>query len=165
MVADKSGEAALIEIMDGRKEVKLIQENMKVDYLIATNHIHISNMVSIEPYAMKNSVIRYRCLKQWITQNSDIDEKKIKELLLTPYPNGLMLPFYEDRFGTIKSIVFNLTLGKADICWGGLKANKWHSFDIEDNLENKTCLQNIKNQSMIKDFFDTEPIEGQKDLF
>lgn len=114
---------------------------------------------------MKNSVIRYRCLKQWITQNSDIDEKKIKELLLTPYPNGLMLPFYEDRFGTIKSIVFNLTLGKADICWGGLKANKWHSFDIEDNLENKTCLQNIKNQSMIKDFFDTEPIEGQKDLF
>lgn len=165
MVADKSGEAALIEIMDGRKEVKLIQENMKVDYLIATNHIHISNMVSIEPYAMKNSVIRYRCLKQWITQNSDIDEKKIKKLLLTPYPNGLMLPFYEDRFGTIKSIVFNLTLGKADICWGGLKANKWHSFDIDDNLENKTCLQNIKNQSTIKDFFDTEPIEGQKDLF
>jgi|GEM_PF-96547 len=160
MVADKHGEAALIEIMDGRKEVKLVKENTDADYLIATNHIHISSMVNMEPYAMKNSIIRYRCLKEWITQNSDVDEQKLKELLLTPYPDGLMLPFYEDYFGTIKSIVFNLTLGKIDICWGGLETNRWHSFNIDDSIESKTCLQNINKQPTATDFFDIEPIEG-----
>ena len=165
MLADKSGEAALIEIMDGRKEVKLIQDDMKVDYLIATNHIHISSMMSMEPYATKNSITRYRCLKQWITQNSNIDELKIKKLLLTPYPDGLMLPFYEDSFGTIKSIVFNLSLGNIEICWGGLETNKWYLFNIKDNVERKTCIQNIKKQPTVNGFFDIEPIEGQKDLF
>lgn len=165
MAADPGGEAALIEIMDGRKEVKLLQKDVKADYLIATNHIHISSMVSMEPYAMKNSILRYRCLKQWITQNSDIDEQNLKELLLTPYPDGLMLPFYEDNFGTIKSIVFNLSLGKIDICWGGLEQNQWHSFHLDDTLPGKTYLQKIKKQPTVKDFFDLEPIEGQEDLF
>ena len=80
--------------------------------------------------------------------------------LLTPYPDGLMLPFYEDYFGTIKSIVFNLTLGKIYICWGCLETNRWHSFNIGDSIESKTCLQNINKQPTTTDFFDIEPIEG-----
>lgn len=159
MVADKSGEAVLIEIMDGRKEINLLKRDIKKDYLIATNHIHITNMRNIEPYAMKNSIIRYRCLEQWIAQNSHIDEPEIKELLLTPYPNGLMLPFYDDYFGTIKSIVFNLTLGKIDICWCGLEENKWYSFFIDGDFENGAYLQNIKKQPITQDFFKIEPIE------
>lgn len=159
MIADKSGEAALIEIMDGRKEINLLQKGTKKDYLIATNHIHIPSMINIEPYAMRNSIIRYRCLEQWITQRSHIDETEIKELLLTPYPNGLMLPFYKDYFGTIKSMVFNLTLGKIDICWGGLDENKWHSFYIDSDFENRTYPQIIKEQSTIQDFFKIEPIK------
>ena len=159
MIADKSGEAVLIEIMDGKKEINLIQKDNKKDYLIATNHIHIPNMINIEPYAMKNSIQRYKCLEKWVTQTPLIDEPEIKELLLTPYPNGLMLPFYDDYFGTIKSIVFNLSLGKIDICWGGLEENKWHSFNIDSNFKNKTYSQNIKKLPTIQDFFKIKPIE------
>ncbi len=153
MIADKSGKAALIEIMDGIKEIDFIQNHNEKNFLIATNHTHIESLIKAEPYAMKNSLVRYRCLEEWIAQNPLISEYDIKELLLTPYPNGLMLPYYDDFFGTIKSIVFDLNLGKVDICWCGLYENEWHSYYVDANVNSASYSQSVKKQLTPPDFF------------
>ncbi len=146
-------EELLIEIMDGIKEIDFIQNHNEKNFLIATNHTHIESLTKAEPYAMKNSLVRYRCLEEWIAQNPLISEYDIKELLLTPYPNGLMLPYYDDFLGTIKSIVFDLNLGKVDICWCGLYENEWHSYYVDANVNSASYSQSVKKQLTPPDFF------------
>ena len=45
-------------------------------------------------------------------------------------PKGLCAYYHGGYFGTIWSMVFDLTQGKIDICFGPPSHNKWHSFSV-----------------------------------
>ncbi|NLL77239.1 MAG: linear amide C-N hydrolase [Clostridiales bacterium] len=158
ILADKSGKAALVEIIDGEKGVDLIHEKSDKKCLMATNHAHIDTMKKLDPYAIKNSIIRYECMEKWIASNRQVNEDNLKELLLTPYPNGLMLKYYDDFFGTIKSLIFNLDLGRVNICWGGLNENNWQSFSFSEKFSPMSLEQQIKKDNTPPDFFALQTI-------
>ncbi|HAQ41335.1 MAG TPA: hypothetical protein DCM73_11205 [Clostridiales bacterium] len=60
------------------------------------------------------------------SQSIQVDECDIYELFdrYCPGLNEELQGFYDDFFGTIKSIVFDLNLSKVDICWCGLYENE-----------------------------------------
>ena len=60
-----------------------------------------------------------------------ITPANIKSFLSTEIPNGLCAYYYAGSFGTVWSMLFDLTLEKVDICFGLPSHNKWHNFSVD----------------------------------
>lgn len=155
LIADKSGNIALVETLDGRKKVKRInQSEVKIEsFLHSTNHVHIEELHKFEPQSMSNSIHRYKLIKEYIESSKKIGERDLMNLLTTKYPQGLSCNYYSDFFGTLKSIVMNLNMGKFNILWGGLEDNGWNSYYLNDDFKYTTQLVNINIEKSPSDFF------------
>ncbi|MEJ8555084.1 C45 family autoproteolytic acyltransferase/hydolase [Tepidibacter sp. Z1-5] len=144
ILADKFGRAALFETLDGKKAVQKIDETTTKQYIHSTNHAHLPEIVEIEPLAMEHSACRYEFIKNYMDQANQLTDKDLKELLLSEYPTGLCCHWYDEFFGTIKSMVFDVTLGKVDICWGGLNQNGWKTYSLNTDMQVGNFMVNIK---------------------
>ena len=113
-------------------------------YLHSTNHAHLPEIVEIEPLAMEHSVCRYEFIKTYMEQAKQLTDKDLKELLLSEYPRGLCCHWYDEFFGTIKSMVFDVTLGKVDICWGGIGANGWKTYSLDTDMQVENLMVDIE---------------------
>lgn len=134
LLADKSGQAALVETLDGRRAIKRIDSRDPQSYLHATNHVVLSELKTFEPKAMRNSLHRYEYLRNFLDQAGKITPAQLKTLLLGKYPDGLCCHFYADYMGTTKSLLMDLNLGQVEICWGGLESNGWQVYPVSQPL-------------------------------
>jgi len=50
------------------------------------------------------------------------------------YPDGLCCHYFEEFFGTTKSMVIDPAAGIIHLCWGGRAENGWQTFDIREPL-------------------------------
>jgi predicted choloylglycine hydrolase len=135
MLADKSGQAALLETLDGRRAVRRINSMGPTQYLFATNHVLLPELKSYQPQAMRNSVRRVEGLRRYLEQAAGITASDLKTLLLKPYPEGLCFHYYGDYMGTTKSLIMDLNSGEMEICWGGLATNGWQRQRVSQPLE------------------------------
>lgn len=154
IVADKSGNAVLVETMDGMKAIKKIAPTTDQDYLCAANHVVLPELKEYEPQFMKNSLVRFKLIEEFMNRDNKISSKEIKELLLTKYPHGLCCHCYSEFFGTTKSIVLDLNEGSLDICWAGLKENGFKKYYIADELKESIAPLKINMEKSQKGFFD-----------
>lgn len=137
-LADAKGNAALVETMDGHMGYQKLSETSEKKYVCGTNHIVLSELQSYEPVAMRNSIVRYNQLEQFLSGPNRISEDEIKELLLKKYPEGMSCYFYKDWFGTIKSIVMDPIQKRLSICWLGQKENGWEDYFVTKEMQSKT---------------------------
>ncbi|WP_304942315.1 C45 family autoproteolytic acyltransferase/hydolase [Vallitalea guaymasensis] len=152
ILADKNGRAALFETLDGRKAVQKIDGTTKKQYIHSTNHAHLPEIMEIEPLAMEHSVCRYEYIKEYMDESNQLNDNDLKELLLSKYPTGLCCHWYDEFFGTVKSMVFDVTLGKVDICWGGIAANGWKTYFLDEELQEENLMVNIEVEHPTFDF-------------
>ncbi len=139
LLADKGSHAALVETFDGRFAIRSIGDggdDAGQQYLHATNHAHLEQMVVHEPQAMHHSRVRYERIQRFLDDKTKKGEESLKSFLLTEYPAGLNCPFYQEFFGTIKSVIMDLNAGKFTICWGGLEENGWRNYKIQKPMGN-----------------------------
>lgn len=143
MMADKQGNIALFETVDGHSAVM-----QGTDCLWATNHPVIPAMIPYEPMAMRHSLQRYEWIRQELNKNSSLDadqgkngiqgvtREQLKRMLLANYPEGLCCHYFKDFFGTTKSMVIELDPAGASIelCWGGQIENGWNKYNINEPL-------------------------------
>lgn len=135
MLTDKTGHAALVETLDGHMEIKKISEEGPEHYLCATNHPVIPEMIPYEPRAMRHSLVRYEYIRRTIGRTGKVNGEKLKEMLLSMYPDGLCCHFFHDFFGTTKSMLIKPSCGTIELCWGGDISNGWKIYDITKPLE------------------------------
>lgn len=156
LLADKSGNMVLVETLDGKKEIKKINEfgNKREYFLHSTNHIHIDKLHKLEPQSMNNSIHRYNLIKEYVDNSKKISEKDLMNFLSLKYPYGLSCNYYNDFFGTLKSIVMDLNTGTFNILWGGLESNIWNKYYLNDNIKSTTQLINIDIEKAPSDFFE-----------
>lgn len=152
ILADKFGRAALFETLDGKKAVQEIDGTTTKQYLHSTNHAHLPEIMEIEPLAMEHSACRYSFIKNYVDQAKQLTNEDLKELLLAKYPTGLCCHWYEEFFGTIKSMVFDVTLGKVDICWGGRAANGWKTYALDADIQAENFMIDIEVEHPTFDF-------------
>lgn len=136
MLVDKGGHIALVETLDGRMGVKQMDDSSDEKFLYATNHPVIPELVPFEPQGMRNSLVRDEIIRQTFEQKGSIAAEDLKKLLLGKYPEGLCCHYYEDFFGTTKSMIIDPAQGTLELCWGGLIENGWHRYDIRQPLAN-----------------------------
>lgn len=141
LLADRSGRAALVETMDGIMAIKQIDKQGTQKYLHATNHVVLPELKQYEPMVMRHSLQRYEYIQQYLDHADSITTEDLKVLLHSKFPQGLCCHYYEEFFGTTKSMVMNLNEGEIKLCWGGLADNGWQSYYVSQPLYE--CTQSI----------------------
>ena len=131
LIADAHGDAALVGTYDGVKEVK----RAELDYLIATNHGLFSKIQEMEPGKLEHSQLRYDILEKKCKEGGKRSIDEIQELLLTEFPKGLSVHNYKEGFGTVHSVLFNLTDLQLAFSFGSPLQNKVNKIGVGDNLE------------------------------
>lgn len=160
-LADAEGHGCIVETMHGEQFYAKITSASEKKYLCATNHIAIPSFQHKEPYAMKNSVVRLQTLENYMeagmTKQCQHEEEALKELFAKRYPEGLSAPYYDDFFGTIKTVVMDTVNRSYQIHWLLEEENGWESYQLGDTHEDHTLAKCYQKERAHPSFF--EPIQ------
>lgn len=130
IVADKSGEAALIEIFGPHKAVKKIDAKTAEQMVSSTNHFTLPEMTQYRDPVWVNSQTRYDAIQSRLAGEQKVNLQTIKTLLSDEYPKGLACHFYEEWFGTLRSMIFDPQAGEIEMCFGSPVGGNWHKIDF-----------------------------------
>jgi predicted choloylglycine hydrolase len=135
LIADRSSNAVLVEFADGIRDIKRIDKNSDDKCLSSTNHYTL-------PKTMKSNELncgiigqsrkRYQLLASNLNAASEVRKEALRTILSRKFPQGLCDHYYSQGFGTVWSLIFDLTSINADICFGAPTHNKWHSFALNE---------------------------------
>jgi hypothetical protein len=134
IVTDSSGEAALIEVAYAHRGVKRIQQASQDQFLWATNHYTLAEMLPYDTGRMRQSVTRHRAIESRIRNVLPRANKdSIRDLLSEPMPEGVCLHHYSVGLGTLWSMIFDVTDVTVDICFGAPSSteNSWRTFGLQ----------------------------------
>lgn len=147
MLMDKNGNAALFETMDGIQETKQINPASQEQFLWATNHPVLPSLLQYEPEASIHSLRRGEWIASQLEGSSEITSEQLKNMLLSNYPDGLCCHYFQDYFGTTKSMLFSPADGIMELCWGGRAENGWQTYNIKQVMPDSSttiqiCMEN-----------------------
>lgn len=152
MLADSSNKIALLQSIDGHKSYKILENSDEESYLSVTNHSILEEIKTYEKMLIENSMIRNKRIVNMFNEKEKISKKDIKELLSTSYPDGLCCHYYDEFFGTLRSMIFDVTEKTIETTFGSPQINKWNTFSVEALVEReiKVVLPQEKSQ---QDFY------------
>jgi predicted choloylglycine hydrolase len=132
LIADPTGEAAVIEVLGDEKTVTKINGTSQQQWISATNHYRHEKMQKHNDFIMANSPVRLKTIESNLERLSGrLSTNHLKSLLSTRYPEGLCCHYYDEFFGTLRSIVFDLNSRQIEVCFGSPQVNEWHRIDFE----------------------------------
>lgn len=158
ILMDKAGHAALVETLDGRTAFKRIGPDSAEQLLFATNHAVLPELASAEPQVMAHSVRRYAYIQEQLTGKTGVTQDQLMGMLLSKYPDGLCCHYFEEYFGTTKSMVISPADGTIKLCWGGRGENGWSTYDIAAPLGTGTQTAEINLEKAVPGTYDWQPI-------
>lgn len=158
ILADRHGNATLVETLDGRMAFKSIDMESTEQYLYAANHPLLKDIIPSEPQAMANSLRRCEIIRACADGEEKISVDRLKSLLLLPYPEGLCCHCYDDFFGTTKSMIIDPSEGSIELCWGGRTENGWRKYCMSEPFPNTTFEIQLENTSADPSMFQMLPL-------
>lgn len=138
LITDRNDNAALLQVFDGEYGIKQISKDSSERCLFSTNHYFLSNMTKYQKYAgdwiLKNSKKRFELIDATLSREAPhVSKEDLRTLLSKEIYDGLCGHYYTDYFGTLFSIIYDLTDLKADICFGAPTHNNWQKpFSLND---------------------------------
>lgn len=154
MIADKFGNAVLIESYNGKKTFKKCDETTKEQFLCATNHLVLPELIHLEPMHLKTSDVRYQLIQNILVSKAQLTIENLKELLSEKYPKGLCCHYYDEFFGTLRAMIFDVTDGKLEICFGSPKNNQWYTFKVNESVKQAVFPVHLEREIAPSDFYD-----------
>jgi predicted choloylglycine hydrolase len=132
LMTDKNDNAALMQFFDGEYGVRQISKDSADRCLFSTNHYVLPSMAKYQKYAgdwiLKNSKKRFELIGATLSRLApNISKENIRELLSKEIYDGVCGHYYTDYFGTLFSIIYDVSGLEADICFGAPTHNSWHS--------------------------------------
>jgi hypothetical protein len=79
------------------------------------------------------------------------------DLLTAKYPKGLRCTFYDTYFGTLHSMVFDVTGRIVYICFGTPEKSKWHAFRVQDEIRQECYPVSLEREQAPSDFYQLIP--------
>jgi predicted choloylglycine hydrolase len=130
MLADPSGTLARVEVAGLKTAVKIVEPQSESDWLIATNHMQNFAKSEVNIPAFKNSFTRYNYIENYLQNNENISEENLQQFLDQTYPDGLCCNYYQEGFGTLRSMIFNPAERSIRVRFGSPQLNKWHTIKV-----------------------------------
>jgi predicted choloylglycine hydrolase len=138
VLADASGHAALVEFADGDMEVKQTNNDDPKPWIFSVNHY---NLPKIGKHNKLNcGIITHSTLRQALItdliqeKRPKISKEDLRRLFATSHPDGLCNYFYRDGFGTLWSMLFDVTEKTVDVCFSAPTHNEYHTFRLDDPI-------------------------------
>ena len=136
MFVDKHDNIAFVEVADGVLSVKRLPDDENESFWFSVNHFRFPDMQGYNKMncgIIVHSKVRETLITDWYKSNqSGITKDNLKTLLATEHPKGLCNPYYNDGFGTLWSMLFNVSKGSVDVCFSAPTHNKYHTFSLND---------------------------------
>lgn len=136
MFVDKQDNAAFVEVADGVQSVNRITPDDKEPYGFSVNHFRLPDMQEYNKLncgIITHSQLRESLITNWYNSHTPaITKENVRTLFATEHPKGLCNHFYNDGFGTLWSMIFDLTQGPADVCFSAPTHNYYHTFGLKD---------------------------------
>lgn len=132
LLADKSGQAALVEIACSHRAVRRIGPGSETAVLLSTNHFNHPDMMPYDQGRMWQSVARYQALDRALCSGQPIGKEDIRSVLSNPLPDGVCCHYYQDGLGTLWSAIYDVTAGEVEIALGTPRCNPWRKFGLYD---------------------------------
>lgn len=159
LVADAKGNAKIAEICSfGR--TKRISFREGEEFLAATNHYQNPDMLEFDNHRGRHSVRRWRTACETLSRyRGEATEEVMKTLLEKRMPEGLACPYYYDGLGTLRSMFFNVTAGKLQVCYGMPERENWSAVALDAPCENIIFDVAVENEfaENPKEFWKTLP--------
>jgi predicted choloylglycine hydrolase len=131
ILADRTGQAALVEIACSHRGIKRIHANTPEQKVIATNHYNLPEMKPYDLGRMWNSLLRYRAIHSRLENMKDeVTPEGMRAILSDLIPQGVCCHHYTDYLGTLWSEVIDVTAGMLEVCFGAPTHNPWHTFNL-----------------------------------
>ena len=138
LIMDRKSNAVLTEFADGAVEIKRINNDSKDKFLVSTNHYTLPLTIKSNEKncgIINNSQKRYQLITSSLKNaEPDITKETLKTILSRKFPEGVCDHYYSDYFGTVWSMIFDLTCRETEICFGAPTHNEWSSFTFNDPI-------------------------------
>ncbi|WP_144611345.1 C45 family peptidase [Bacillus cereus] len=139
-------DAARIEIFDGYKSISTLEEE-KQNFIVSTNHAISLPIQKLNSRRLEQSTNRYHILYDHLNRNEEVCMESLKGLVEKEYPTGLTVHNYEEWFGTLHSVLFDLHNRTMNICFGSPLLNDWYSLKVGESLPFSEVNVNFKNKT------------------
>jgi len=151
MIADKSGRCAVVEtVADGGKGYKEVIEPSN-GTLYAFNHFRTELKLRF-PKRKNFSHWREVAVEQ-LFEKEKITKGNLFQLLRDKIPNGLSYHDYEGFFGTLRSMMFDVSESKLWVCFGSPSMNDWFEADWNVPLGIYSKLIEYEQETAPKEFW------------
>ena len=136
LAADRSGDAAWVEIAGRKRAVKRIGPDTSEQYMVAANHYLITDFNGYsKPVPQNHSTRRCTIWGAWLDENrGQVTSDGLKAFLDRDWAVGVSSYSTERRAGTLWSMVFDVTAGSVEIRFGPPPYNRWHSFSLDEPI-------------------------------
>jgi predicted choloylglycine hydrolase len=136
MLVDKHDHAAIFEFADDQTSVKRITNDDPEPYVFSANHFRQPETRKSNRFncgIIAHSRIRESIITRWHEANAPkISKQDIQSLFAAEHPAGLCNHFYNDRFGTLWSMIFDVTQNSVNVCFSAPTHNEYRSFGLYD---------------------------------
>ncbi|MFW9849653.1 MAG: C45 family autoproteolytic acyltransferase/hydrolase [Candidatus Thorarchaeota archaeon] len=139
LLTDRNSNAALVQFFDGDYAIQRIDPDASEPFLFSGNHYKIPEMEKYQEFAgdwiLVNSKRRCDLIESILRKtHPQISKSTLRDLLSKELYAGLSGHYYSDYFGTLFSMVFDLTNLTVDVCFGSATHNDWKDpFQFEDS--------------------------------
>ncbi|EVT90881.1 choloylglycine hydrolase [Bacillus anthracis] len=138
-------DAVCIEIFDGYKSIITTVEESQ-DFIVSTNHAISLPIQKLNSRRLEQSTNRYHTLYEHLNRNEQVSIESLKRLVQIEYPAGLTVHNYEEWFGTLHSVLFDLHECTMNICFGSPLFNDWYSLEVGGSLPFSEVNVNFENK-------------------
>lgn len=136
LLVDKTDSAALVEVADGKMSIKHITRERSEPYGFSVNHYRQPDMEAYNELnvgIIHHSKIRETLITDWYKKYAPkITKQNVQDLFVTLHPDGLCNHFYNDGFGTLWSMIFDITQSSIDVCFSAPTHNKYRTYGLTD---------------------------------
>ncbi|CUB39925.1 C45 family autoproteolytic acyltransferase/hydolase [Bacillus cereus] len=139
-------DAVCIEIFDGYKSIITTVEESQ-DFIVSTNHAISLPIQKLNSRRLEQSTNRYHTLYEHLNRNEQVSIESLKGLVQIEYPAGLTVHNYEEWFGTLHSVLFDLHECTMNICFGSPLFNDWYSLEVGGSLPFSEVNVNFENKT------------------
>ncbi|MFX0119640.1 MAG: C45 family autoproteolytic acyltransferase/hydrolase [Promethearchaeota archaeon] len=134
LFADKHS-AAIVEVADGKMSTYQIDKEDTDQFIYSVNHFRLPDMIQFNTLncgIISHSKIRQKLITEWYhSKSSNIRKEDILNLFASLHPEGLCNHFYNDGFGTLWSMIFDLKHTSVDVCFSAPTHNQYTTFDLK----------------------------------
>ncbi len=160
ILADRGGEVALVEVAGRHRGIQRIGSRSQAHFVCATNHYTLPEMIPHDIRRMRQSVTRHQAITARLEGAAPhVDVGTMRALLSEPMPEGVCVHHYSSGLGTLWSMIFDVTEGTVEICFGAPSSerNAWRSFRLRDPVGETAYVAHLPDAPTEEGFWERLP--------